>query len=224
MGAFMGKTITSGIGHRSIDHTKQDGSDFHKGIDLAYGFGDSVKAFCAGKVTVASRIGAFGKTVIIDDIKGFRHVYAHLSQILVSVDHRVKKGQLIGKSGGSGLNSDKDYPAHLHYGIWKPGGKGDRDYIDPRTYNYPGDEPINKSEYNLANSNVIKANTNVKLAKLPDENLNRESVPEVRVANSEFFIKENDKNIAITPIKNSFNFQYKNTREVEDRDKINSIV
>lgn len=223
MGTFMGKRITSGIGHRNIDHSKQDGSDFHKGLDLAYSFGDSVKAFCAGKVTSAGRIGGFGKTVIIDDIQGFRHIYAHLSVIMVSVGNIVKKGQLIGKSGGSGKNSDHDYPPHLHYGIWKPGGKGDRDYIDPRTYSYPGDEPINRSEYNLTNKHDLQATTNSKQAVLPNKKYNKKKDKPTKVS-TDFLIKESSSSKAFTPIKFSFNQNYKNTRESEERDSIYSII
>ena len=138
MGTFNGVKITSGIGRRSVER----GSSWHRGLDLAYAKGTPVKAFCSGKCTHAGVMSGFGRLVIINDKNGYRHLYGHLSRISVSLRQNVKKGQIIGYSGGSGTNNgvlvDNYYAPHLHYGIWQPGGTSDKkDYIDPRTYTYP---------------------------------------------------------------------------------------
>lgn len=147
MGTFMGKTINSGIGHRSASKA----SSFHRGLDLKYAYGTPVYSFTDGKVTFASTMGAFGRIVIVDDANKYRHLYAHLSKISVSNGKQVKKGDLLGYSGGSSMQKgkleDRYFAPHLHYGIWKPGGTNDRSaYIDPRTYTYPGDMPVQDNQ------------------------------------------------------------------------------
>lgn len=154
-GTFMGKTINSGIGKRDL----KKGSKFHRGLDLHYPNGTAVYSFTDGVVTHAGAMEGFGRVVIVDDSNKFRHLYAHLSSIKVSMKQRVKKGDLLGYSGGStserGVLKDNFYPPHLHYGIWKPGGTSDRSaYIDPRTYTYPEDSP--KGDVNQKSVNVDK--------------------------------------------------------------------
>lgn len=139
MGTWNGVEITSGIGHRNVP----GGSSFHRGLDLAYSYGTSVKPFCSGTVTYAGIMQGFGRLVIVDDANHYRHIYGHLSKINVSKGQRVTRKTEIGKSGASGTNKsgglvEKCYAPHLHYGIWQPGGTSDKkDYIDPRTYRYP---------------------------------------------------------------------------------------
>ena len=130
MGTFMGKTITSGIGKRT-----SKGSSFHRGLDLGYAYGTPVYSFTDGKVTFASVMGAFGRLVIVTDANKYQHLYGHLSKISVTTGKQVKKGDLLGYSGGSskqnGKLQDRYFAPHLHYGIWKPGGTSDRQaYID----------------------------------------------------------------------------------------------
>lgn len=168
LGTFHGKTITSGIGSRNV----KGGSSFHRGIDLAYNFED-VRAFCSGTVTFAGIMGGFGRCVIINDSRGFRHVYGHLSAIKVSVGRYVKKGDIIGKSGRSGTDAlgrliENCYAPHLHYGLWRPGGTRDKyDYVDPRTYTYPDDDGYSP-QTNSANINKAQQNNkNIPKAKKP---------------------------------------------------------
>lgn len=134
MGTFMGKVITSGIGTRS------EGSSFHKGLDLAYSYGADVCSFTDGTVISTQNLQGFGRVVIIQDIKGYKHIYAHLSERTVKVGQKIKKNDLIGKLGGSCLKNgvivDKYYPPHLHYGIWIPHANSDSGAIDPRTFDY----------------------------------------------------------------------------------------
>ncbi|MEC0126683.1 M23 family metallopeptidase [Paenibacillus pabuli] len=84
-----------------------------------------IYAFVAGEVLHAkmgvsgSGFGNYGVRVAIKDEKGYLHVYAHLSDAGVKVGQQVKRGQLIGKQGSSGISSE----AHLHYAVrksWTP--------------------------------------------------------------------------------------------------------
>lgn len=147
MGTWNGVKINSGIGKRSV----AKGSSWHKGLDLDYPNGTPVKAFCSGTCTYAAVMAGFGRLVIVDDKKGYRHIYGHLSKFNISKGNPVKKGQIIGYSGGSGTQNGKlidgYFAPHLHYGIWQPSGKSDSDYIDPRTYKFPPeDDGVPKTE------------------------------------------------------------------------------
>ena len=137
-GTWNGKRITSPIGKRHVTDAKGNdigASTFHKGIDIAFSYGEPVYAYTGGKVTLVGTLSGFGNTIIIDDARKYRHVYAHLSKFNVTKGQTVKKGALIGYAGNSGIGSG----AHLHYGIWKPGGTSDSAYIDPRLYQYVED-------------------------------------------------------------------------------------
>ncbi|MGB2705672.1 MAG: peptidoglycan DD-metalloendopeptidase family protein [Candidatus Omnitrophota bacterium] len=88
----------------------------NKGIDIQVREGSSVAASRGGKVTFASgHMEGYGKTVIIDHLDGFETVYAHNAENLVTVDQRVKKGEVIAKAGKTGR---PDKPG-LHFEIRK---------------------------------------------------------------------------------------------------------
>ena len=58
-----------------------------------------------------------GKVIKIDHGKGFRTIYAHLSEIKVKRGSEVKRGDLIAISGNSGRSAGP----HLHYEVHQYG-------------------------------------------------------------------------------------------------------
>jgi hypothetical protein len=62
-----------------------------------------------------SGFGNYGNVVAIRDAKGFLHVYAHLSAIVVKVGQTVERGQMVGRQGTTGLSTGE----HLHYEVRK---------------------------------------------------------------------------------------------------------
>jgi len=105
------KRISAKFGYRihPITHRRE----FHKGIDLAADVGTPVYATADGIVEFAGRRTGYGKTIMIQHNYGFETLYAHLKKIKVRVGDFVKKGQLIGFSGNTGLSNGP----HLHYEI-----------------------------------------------------------------------------------------------------------
>ncbi|MEC0090613.1 M23 family metallopeptidase [Paenibacillus macquariensis] len=106
--------LTSPFGMRMhpVDHVKR----FHRGVDLVISpTNGALKAFVTGEVLHAkmgvtgSGFGNMGNVVAIKDDKGYLHVYAHLSAIVVKVGQQVVKGQVIGNQGNTG----KSTGAHL---------------------------------------------------------------------------------------------------------------
>lgn len=86
---------------------------YHTGDDYRAPTGATVVATKAGTVVGASEgyYGtAYGLQVVIDS-GGVRHLYAHLSSVVVGVGQKVVQGERIGAVGTSGNTSTE----HLHY-------------------------------------------------------------------------------------------------------------
>jgi len=64
-------------------------------------------------VVMVGPVGIYGNTVMIDHGYGLFSEYSHLSSIDVSVGQMVSKGDIIGKTGMTGLAGGD----HLHYGM-----------------------------------------------------------------------------------------------------------
>jgi murein DD-endopeptidase MepM/ murein hydrolase activator NlpD len=85
---------------------------FHGGVDIAVPSGTWVGAAADGIVVVASHdVGHYGTAVFIDHRNGYITHYGHLSFINVRVGQKVRKGQLIAKSGATGRVTGP----HLHF-------------------------------------------------------------------------------------------------------------
>ncbi|MGA9118877.1 MAG: peptidoglycan DD-metalloendopeptidase family protein [Bacteroidota bacterium] len=92
----------------------------HDGIDIVNDVGTPVYAAGDGIVHFAGRTaGGYGVVIEIQHGYGYSTLYAHLSQVLVRAGQRVNRGELIAKSGRSGLVSGP----HLHYEVRRSGRK-----------------------------------------------------------------------------------------------------
>ena len=91
---------------------------FHKGLDFAAAHGSNIKAPENGRVILAGLVSkgfiVNGNCIFIDHGHGVISGYLHLSSILVKEGDFVKKGQVIGKVGSTGIASGP----HLHWGIY----------------------------------------------------------------------------------------------------------
>lgn len=89
----------------------------HFGIDLRARVGTTVRSAGSGRVISAGNKGGYGKAIEIVHEGGLRTLYAHLSAIdkKIRVGRYVKQGQVIGKSGNTGISSGP----HLHFGLYK---------------------------------------------------------------------------------------------------------
>ena len=85
----------------------------HLGIDLASIARAEVPAANSGKVVFADWMGIYGQVVILDHGLGLQSLYAHLSQMSVHKGDAVDKGQIIGRTGATGLAGGD----HLHFGM-----------------------------------------------------------------------------------------------------------
>ncbi|WP_243359369.1 M23 family metallopeptidase [Fundidesulfovibrio terrae] len=85
----------------------------HLGVDLASLENAQVPAAQSGKVIFTGFFGIYGNAVVIDHGWGLQTIYSHLSQISAKVGDDVKKGEIIGNTGATGLAAGD----HLHFGI-----------------------------------------------------------------------------------------------------------
>ena len=90
-----------------IDH------QVHMGIDLASVKRAPVPAANSGKVVFCGPMGIYGKTVILDHGFGLFSLYAHLSRMDVKKEQMVAKGDLLGKTGRTGMAAGD----HLHFSM-----------------------------------------------------------------------------------------------------------
>lgn len=75
----------------------------HMGIDLSSVPKAPVPAANNGKVVFAGPLGVYGNAVVVDHGMGVQSLYANLSSVAVKVGDEVKKGDLVGATGTSGL-------------------------------------------------------------------------------------------------------------------------
>ncbi|BER93042.1 murein hydrolase activator EnvC family protein [Atrimonas thermophila] len=76
---------------------------YNPGIDIAAPLGTNVVVPYDGVVVLARSVRGYGNTVIIDHQNSMITMYAHLQSIAVKAGDVVKKGDVLGKVGNSGL-------------------------------------------------------------------------------------------------------------------------
>ena len=104
-----GVTMTSGFGLRT--HPLLGGVRAHLGVDFAARMGTPVHATADGRVGLAGARGGYGLMVELQHGAGMETRYGHLSRLNVTAGQRVRKGDVIGFVGSTGLSSGP----HLHY-------------------------------------------------------------------------------------------------------------
>jgi murein DD-endopeptidase MepM/ murein hydrolase activator NlpD len=105
--------LGDGLRWRTV-HPVLGTSRMHNGQDFDVPYGTDVYATGAGKVIESGwNSGGFGNYIVIDHGYGLQTVYGHLSNIKVVKGQNIKRGDLIGISGNSGLSSGP----HLHYQV-----------------------------------------------------------------------------------------------------------
>ena len=100
----------------------------HNGTDFVAETGTPVIATAAGVVKRIEKHAAWGNKVVIKHSSEFTSVYAHLGKVSTARGRRVKRGEVIGEIGVSGLSSGP----HVHYEIWR-----NNHVVNPEDYQFP---------------------------------------------------------------------------------------
>lgn len=85
----------------------------HGGVDISAPMETPIVAPASGTVTLAAREAGLGNALVVSHGYGLRTVYGHLSKIKVKAGQRVKRGDLLGLVGSTGLSTGP----HLHYEV-----------------------------------------------------------------------------------------------------------
>lgn len=92
---------------------KEVDNQVHLGVDLASLQRAEVGAANNGKVVFADYLGIYGNMVIIDHGQGVFSLYSHMSEIQVKVGTMVKTGDVLGRTGTTGMAGGD----HLHFAM-----------------------------------------------------------------------------------------------------------
>ena len=103
--------FTSGFGMRA--HPLLGGLRAHSGIDLAARSGSPIVATSDGAVSMAGWYGGYGLFVALEHGGGMQTRYGHMSRLNVAAGQQVRRGEVIGFVGSTGLSTGP----HLHYEI-----------------------------------------------------------------------------------------------------------
>ncbi len=99
----------------------------HEGLDFNAPKGTKIYATANGKVKKCYKSKTFGNCIIIDHGFGYETLYAHLLKFNIKTGAKVKRGDIIGFMGTTGLSSG----VHLHYEVHLKGKE-----VDPVNYFY----------------------------------------------------------------------------------------
>jgi murein DD-endopeptidase MepM/ murein hydrolase activator NlpD len=125
--------LASGYGERMHPYYKI--VKFHSGIDFTAPTGTEVYATGDGTIEEIDRTRrGKGNTVVINHGFGYKSVYSHLDKFNVRNGQQVKRGEVIGWVGNTGLS----VAPHLHYEVLLNG-----DHVDPVHYFFLDLDPVN---------------------------------------------------------------------------------
>lgn len=104
-------SLASGYGVRKDPIMNR--SKFHEGVDITASSGTPVLATGDGTVEISEKRSGEGNFIQIDHGYEYTTRYSHLSELSVKAGDKVKRGEVIGKIGSSGISSGP----HLHYEV-----------------------------------------------------------------------------------------------------------
>ena len=120
------KQICSGFGYRI--HPIYKTLQMHPGIDIMSPRGTPIYSTGNGVVEAPSNsLSGYGIVCVINHGFGYQTLYGHMSRMVVHPGQKLKRGELIGYVGSTGIST----APHLHYEVWKNGKK-----INPVNYFY----------------------------------------------------------------------------------------
>jgi len=108
-----------------IYHGKEIDQQVHLGYDLAVTQHVGVQASNDGRIVWAAPLGIYGNCIVVDHGYGLQTIYGHLSHIDVHEGDMVKRGQVMGQSGMTGMAGGD----HIHFAMQLDGVQ-----IDPKEW------------------------------------------------------------------------------------------
>lgn len=103
--------ISSTFGRRMHPLFRQ--MHYHTGLDFSTPSGEPIFAPANGKVVHSAKSQGLGLSVVLDHDFGIKTVYGHCSKLAVETGQEVRRGDIIGYVGRSGITTGP----HLHYEV-----------------------------------------------------------------------------------------------------------
>jgi len=143
------KRTASGWGYRI--HPIYKIRKFHFGLDFTAKTGTPIYSTADGRIqyiikSTEKASQGYGNLIIVDHGYGYRTLYAHMNKFNVKVGQEVKRGEVIGFVGNTGLSTGP----HLHYEVIINGRK-----VDPIHYLF---NDLSPEEYHR----IIEISNNIK--------------------------------------------------------------
>ncbi|MXO86818.1 peptidoglycan DD-metalloendopeptidase family protein [Altererythrobacter aurantiacus] len=119
----------------------------HAGLDFRGRHGTPIVAVTDGTVSGAGRMGGCGIAVRLNHAGGLSTRYCHMSRMAVSRGQRVRRGQVIGYIGSTGLSTGP----HLHYEMYR----GNR-HVDPASVKYVTRQQLTRAQLAQFRENLAR--------------------------------------------------------------------
>lgn len=138
------KHMPSGFGWRT--HPIYKTSEFHPGMDFAAPTGTPIYSTGDGVIERADNLAqGYGNHVVVNHGYGYQTLYGHMSKIAVKAGQKIKRGELLGYVGSTGLST----APHVHYEVIKNNEK-----VNPINYYY---NDLSPEEYQVMLEQSSKA-------------------------------------------------------------------
>ncbi len=158
-------------------HPVHGGYSNHTGDDISATSGTPILAPVGGVVTSSAATGgAYGNQVIMDHGRGQQTMFGHLQQLAVPPGTKVKKGEVIGYVGSTGLSTGP----HLHHEQWQDGQP-----VDPSIQYEEGfnDEVVQQAiqRYMKNHPEAISSSNGNELGQMPSLHSQQRQLPDTAV-------------------------------------------
>ncbi|WP_161956853.1 M23 family metallopeptidase [Sphingosinithalassobacter portus] len=137
--------ITSSYGMRM--HPLLGRRRMHKGIDFGARSGTPIHAVSDGVIIYAGRNGGYGNFVKIRHSGNLASGYGHMSRIAVRNGARVRRGDIIGYVGSTGVSTGP----HLHYELYRNGVA-----VNPNSVSFMSQSRLSGGDLSSFRSNVTR--------------------------------------------------------------------
>jgi FimV-like protein len=161
-------SISSGYGMRK--HPIKGKELLHHGIDFAAAENAPFTAVADGRVITASTSPTFGNYIEVKHRKGIVTRYAHANDLHVKKGQMVKKGDILGLVGKTGLVTG----AHLHFEVRFADGKA----IDPEQY-FLARQNMTVEQYIASTAPIPATRIEVNPTKLYDQGLTENQLAKI---------------------------------------------
>ena len=109
--------IISAFARRNYPSCNDKKGGFHNGLDIAAKYGTSLLAAEKGRViAIGNAPYAYGIWAAVEHENGLVTAYTHMSVRSVSVGQEVKRGDVVGNMGSTGLSTG----SHIHFMVYAP--------------------------------------------------------------------------------------------------------